>query len=266
MNKKGSMFIETALLFPAFLLTVLSLFVLIRLTAVEENTMRAFTEEGQKVSKEAYLTQLEILPESYTIELLEGIAHGTLLELRMLNRLNKEENMDLQDMEVDRFDYMFSEDDKSGLIRCSLSYWVDLSLPLRFQRQLEFEQRLFFRGFIGADRDGEGMGFDVMEDPGDPFTVYIFPRAGERFHQLDCRMIAVYPRETILSPSVRRQYAPCRLCDAASLPWGIKVYCFDTSGKAYHRGSCTIVERYVTGIDREEAIGRGYSPCSYCGG
>ena len=266
MNKKGALFVEAALIFPMFLLAILSICVLIRMIGVEENTMRSLAEEGQRISKEAYLTQLDIIPDNHSAEILEGILHGTLFEFRMLERLKSEERITLKDSHIDQFDYLYSEDGRSGLIYCSIKYGIELPLPLDFNRQLEFEQRLFFRGFIGADNDEEGMGFDVMEEPEGASIVYVFPRAGERFHQLHCRVIEVYPRETILSPSVRKKYAPCRLCDAAFLPWGSRVYCFETSGKVFHKGSCTTVERYVIGIEREEAIERGYSPCAYCGG
>ncbi len=265
MNKRGSLFVEASILFPMFLLAILSICVLIRIIGTEENTIRSFAEEGQKIAKEAYVTQLDVMPESYSIELLEGIVHGTLLELRMLERLKKEDQL-LKNPGIDRFSYLFSEGDRTGLIQCSIVYDIQLPMPLNFYRQLEFEQRLLFRGFIGAENHGEGMGFDSMEEPGDAEIVYVFPRAGERYHQLHCRIIEVYPREMILSPSLRKRYSPCKLCEADSLPWGSMVYCFDTSGRAYHKGSCSTVERYVIGVDREEAIENGFSPCAYCGG
>ncbi len=266
MNKKGSLFVETAITLPLFFLALLSICVLIRVIGTEENTMRSFAEEGQRVAKEAYLTRLDIIPEGYSVEIAEGIAHGTLLELRVLERLKKEESIFLKEPRIDQFEYLFAEKGNTGLIRCSMAYGVPLPLPANFQRKLEFEQSLFFRGFIGAENYNEGMGFDRMEEPDDPETVYVFPRAGERFHQLDCRIIEVFPIELVLSPGVRKRYAPCKLCDADTLPWGSRVYCFDTSGKAFHKGSCTTVERYVIGIDREEAIEKGYSPCAFCGG
>lgn len=279
MDKRGSLFVETALILPLFLLAILSISMLIRITAIEESTMRSFAEEGQKISEEAYLTQLDLLsgeldliskesnliPEEYEVAITEGLLHGALLELRILKRLG-EETVSLKNPSLNRFEYLYSDGKQSDLIHCGIKYGVELPLPLEFQRQLQFEQRLLFRGFIGAFGDGEGTGFEVMETQDDAFTVYVFPRAGERFHRLSCRMIEVYPREMILSPSVRRKYTPCKTCDADSLPWGCRVYCFDASGKAFHKGSCSTVDRYVIGIDREEAIEKGYSPCAYCGG
>ncbi len=265
MNKRGSLFVEAAILFPMFLLAILSICVLIRIIGSEENMVRSLTEEGHKIAKEAYVTQLDFIPESYSIELLEGIVHGTLLEFRMLERLKNEDKL-VKNPRIDRFEYLYAEGHQSGLIHCSIAYDILLPMPLSFHRQPEFEQRLLFRGFIGAENCGEGMGFDSMEEPDDASIVYIFPRAGERFHQLQCRIIEVYPRQMILSPSLRKKYTPCKLCNGDLMPWGSRVYCFDKSGRVYHKGNCTTVERYVVGIDREEAIENGYSPCAYCGG
>jgi hypothetical protein len=243
MNKKGSLFVETALILPLFLLAILSICVLIRITAVEENTMRSFAEEAQKIAKEAYLTRLDLNPEEPDLlpeeselipdgsdliseepdlipaehedKIVEGLIHGAIFELRILNRL-KEETVSLKDASLNRFEYLYSDEKTSGLIHCGIRYGVELPLPLEFHRQLQFEQRLLFRGFIGVSGDGEGMGFERMETQDDAFTVYVFPRAGERFHQLNCRVIEVYPRETVLSPTIRKQYSPCKICDAAS--------------------------------------------------
>ena len=281
MSKRGSLFVETAIVLPLFLLAVLSISILIRITAVEENTMRCFSEEAQKTLKEAYLTQLDLLPGQFDMDfsdpsdsydsiqqkgktgISEALVHGALLEFRIQSRL-KEETVSLKDASLNRFEYLYSDGEASGLIHCGFKYGVELPLPLDFHRQLQFEQRLLFRGFIGADENGEGMGFEAMETQDDANTVYVFPRAGERFHKSDCRIIEVYPKEMVLSPSVRKKYTPCKICDAEDLPYGFRVYCFDTSGKAFHRGSCSTVDRFVIGIDGEEAMEQGYTPCYYC--
>jgi hypothetical protein len=168
MSKRGSLFVETAIVLPLFLLAVLSISILIRITAVEENTMRCFSEEAQKTLKEAYLTQLDLLPGQFDMDfsdpsdsydsiqqkgktgISEALVHGALLEFRIQSRL-KEETVSLKDASLNRFEYLYSDGEASGLIHCGFKYGVELPLPLDFHRQLQFEQRLLFRGFIGAD-------------------------------------------------------------------------------------------------------------------
>ena len=59
MDKKGSLLIETAIILPLFLLAILSICILIRIIGTEENMMHSFAEEGKKIAKESYLTQLD---------------------------------------------------------------------------------------------------------------------------------------------------------------------------------------------------------------
>ena len=44
------------------------------------------------------------------------------------------------------------------------------------------------------------------------------------------------------------------------------VFCFFHSGEVYHRGDCPSVDKYYEKIQKREAISRGYSACSICGG
>lgn len=262
-NRKGSLFVEASIVFPMFLLAVISICTLIRVVGTEENTMRCFAEEGQKTAKELFLTQLDLLPEGY---IKEGEVHIDLLEFRTFRRIEKEESLKVKDLQLNRYRQIFNGARDDASVFCSLSYGIEIPLPLMFQRELQFEQRLLFRGFVGADNEGEGLGFDTMETPEGLSTVYVFPRAGEKFHQIDCRIIENYPKLMVLSADLKRKYNPCKLCGAGDLPWGSRVYCFDRSGKVYHKGSCTIVDKYIIGIDRDEAIEKGYTPCFYCGG
>jgi hypothetical protein len=122
------------------------------------------------------------------------------------------------------------------------------------------------RAFVGTNNKDEILSFDEMEKDENSVIVWIFPRAGERYHGPECSYINNEPKEVQLVASVRRDYAPCELCKPESVSDGNLVYCFSKSGKAYHLGSCFLVERYVIPIDEDEAKGQGYSSCSKCGG
>lgn len=257
-NKKGSLFVETSIILPFFLLAILSIAILIKAIGVEESTMGCFAEEGQRCAKEMYLTQIDESFESYETELFQDV----IFKHRTLKRLKDHELVELKNINIERFG--FRQD--PGIVNYRLSYEIDVPLPLSFRRGLKFEQTLLFRGFIGAENADGGLGFDEMERPDSLSSVYVFPRAGEKYHRFDCRVIDVYPVERILSPEIKRVYRPCKLCNASCLPWGCRVYCFEKNGKVYHRGSCTTVDRYVVEMDKEEAVEKGYTPCLFCGG
>lgn len=248
-GKKGSLFVETAVVLPFFLMAIITISLLVRVVAIEENTMLCFADESHKYAKEMYLTEFT------------HVFH----EERLLNRLNAVESARLKNERVEYRHSILHEKDL-GKTNAFLSYELEIPLPFSFKRELKLEQHLFFRGFIGADNPGEAMGFDAMETGESSSSVYVFPRAGERYHRIDCRVIDVYPVEKVLSKDLMKKYEPCKLCKAETLSPGCLVYCFDKCGKVYHKGSCVTVDRYVVEMDSEEAIEKGYTPCSFCGG
>jgi hypothetical protein len=110
------------------------------------------------------------------------------------------------------------------------------------------------------------MSFEAMEQGDAGGTVWVFPRAGERYHAEHCSYIDNNPRERLLDRTVRAQYSACQLCGAASAHEGDLVYCFPTTGRVFHTGDCYLVERYVIEIDRADAEKQGYTACAKCGG
>ena len=110
------------------------------------------------------------------------------------------------------------------------------------------------------------MPFEEMEEESGSVTVWVFPARGERYHKESCLFVSNEPREFVLTDQLRRNYAPCPICDSEELPNGSLVYCYPAYGESYHRGSCSQVDRYVVPMELEDAQSRGYTPCSKCGG
>ena len=100
--------------------------------------------------------------------------------------------------------------------------------------------------------------------PEDP--VWIFPQSGEKYHSKNCTYVKATVHSRILNASVRTRYAACSTCRSGDLPAGSIVWCFDGDDTAYHRGTCRTIDRHTAVIDRTEAIDKGYTPCSKCGG
>ncbi len=252
-EKRASIFVEAAIVLPVFFVAMISLTLTIRLAAVEANTMECFSSISRDYAKEMYLTG-------------RGPAQNYLYESRVKARIEQDEKLNLQNVRVENHLGGGRVLLDSGYVDASLMYEVNIALPLSFSRGISFQEHLAYRGFVGRQKGVEGFGFDEMEKSDNPNAVFVFPRAGERYHKADCRIIKVYPVEKILSPALKKQYKPCRLCKSGDLPYGSRVYCFESTGKVYHKGSCTTVDRYVVEMDRQEAIDKGYTPCAYCGG
>jgi hypothetical protein len=143
-------------------------------------------------------------------------------------------------------------------------YDVRFTLPQLFRKKEKVCDMALARAFVGKRYKDEKTTAEELEKDEDAKEVWIFPRAGEKYHKEDCGVIKVNPRERIKSPQVTKNYKPCPNCNAAAAPNGSLVYCFPDYGRAYHIGSCPSVDRYVTKTTEEEAKEEGYSPCSKC--
>lgn len=248
-SKRGFIAVEAAIILPIFLIGVLTFAYLIKLVTVQEAVMHAFTDEAKRLSAEASFYPIDPFFKS-----------------RLANRIYGENPIDVKNIDIDNYQYLYNISGAAGMISVDLNYQVDIRLPITFYNDLPIYEKLVFRGFIGAEEDWEPMPFEDMEKETDSQLVWIFPRAGGRYHGEDCTYISADPREMLLSGKVRSQYKPCSICKPSEIKNGNFVYCFIKSGEVYHRGSCPVVDRYVISIEKEEAIERGYTPCLKCGG
>lgn len=264
-SKRGSLIVEAAISLPIFVLAVLTLILIIRLIGCAENVMYYFAEEAGRVGKEAYVTNR--LTETAEIDPIAPVAVSGLPQMALQQRLRRclEENeaVHIEHLRVDQFIYLFPGVRLDGLITGRLTYEIELPLPASLNRRACFGERLLWRGFIGRTGSSSPLPYSQMEQNQPANPVYVFPKAGERFHASGCRIIAVDPVERILNAGIRRSYAACRLCQPQQAADGGIVYCFP-KGKSYHRGSCFLVKRYVVEMEKCDAEARGYTPCSFC--
>jgi hypothetical protein len=248
-SKRGSYTLEAAIFLPIFIIAVLTVAYLIKSIAVQENAFHALADETGKVAAEAALTP-------YPVFFKGDVAR----------RIAEENGGELENLRIARFDYRYGLGEYTEQIRVTIDYEVGVKLPAAFIRAIPVSDTILCRAFVGANNADVPMSAAELEEEKESRTVWIFPRSGTKYHGETCGYVAVYPKELLLSASVRRRYDPCKLCNPGSLPAGSLVYCFQTAGKAFHRGDCSSVDRYVVPIELEEAETRGYTPCLKCGG
>jgi hypothetical protein len=248
-SRRGSFTLEAAIFLPIFILAALTVAYLIKLIAVQENAFHAFADETRKVAAEASLSPYPLF-----------------FKGDVLARIGEENGGELENLRLSRFDYRYGFGEYTEQIRVTIDYDIGVKLPAALIRAIPVSDTILCRAFVGATNADVPMSNEEMEEEKTSRTVWIFPRAGTKYHGETCSYIAVYPKELLLGEGVRRRYAPCKLCDPGSLPAGSVVYCFQSAGKAFHRGDCSSVDRYVTPIELEEAEARGYTPCAKCGG
>lgn len=244
-GKRGSVFVEAAIFLPVFLVALLTLALFMRIVAIEETAVHILSDEARTFS---------VMPVRF---------HFTRESER---RLQSAWGRNLQKVRVSELRTEMSEGGTEDLVRARLSYEIKLPLPIPLLKDAEESSQLVFRQFTGKKAWDEPMDFSEMEREGEDSRVWVFPRAGERYHNKRCSFIAVDPERKLLSQQIRKKYSPCALCHPQELPDGSAVYCFPRSGEAYHRQSCMSVSRYVVEMDRQAAEQRGYTPCRKCGG
>lgn len=249
LGKKGFLTVEAAIFLPIFIIGVLTFAYLIKFMSVQEAVFHSFSDEAKVLSAEASIYPLA----------------APLFELNLKNRIYDENKDNISSVDLDHFQYLYHTHGMSGMISMDLNYDVNIKLPIPFYKNLPVSESLVIRGFVGNEEKEEPLPFEEMETCTESDPVWIFPRAGEKYHRESCPYITSEPRQLILSQQIRRKYKPCSICDSKNLLNGSLVYCFQT-GEYFHAGSCPIVDKYVISIEKETAIKRGYTACTKCGG
>lgn len=247
-NKKGYMTLEAAVFLPVFIIGILTLGYFIKIFSTSENVTHAMLDETGHLAAQAY-----------------GIKTAPFFPAALQQRL-KEENSHTKSMQVRDFYYLYRDGKHDGVISAECRYEMDLSLPLDFSKGIQRESRIKCRGFIGNDNSGIPMAFEEMERNGDADFVWIFPMWGQKFHGDTCIYVKNQAKQMVLTPALKKRYRACQLCDSETSYIGSYVYCFTDTGQVYHKESCKQVDKYVIEIEKEDALAKGYSPCSKCGG
>jgi hypothetical protein len=175
-----------------------------------------------------------------------------------------EENKDLDHVYIESFKYLYKYAGKEDLIGIRVSGNIKIKLPIVFQDMVDISDTLFFRAFTGKEFILDSPDFEDMEEEEESRPVWVFPTAGEKYHEEDCSYINVAAKQALLNSSIKAKYKPCSHCDPGGLEPGSVIYYFESSGGVYHKGSCFIVDRYVISMELKDAEKKGYGPCSKC--
>lgn len=274
-SKKAFVVVEAAIFLPIFIIALVTIGYVLRGVGTTETVMHCLVNQGKKLSVEAYVKnknyeeffELESGPEYQPLKRLtrEWLSQGTLL-LRVQRQLREETGNWIQNLDVAQFKENYEQDGRNALTMISLKYTLPIPVPSIFVSEMNFQERIVFRAFVGKNSFGQVRSFSEMELEKDAETVYVFPRAGERYHGKSCRILRQISQKTLLSLQLKKKYDPCKTCQPQTMPMGSIVYVFKDSGEVYHRGSCSSVQRFVIPMEKEEAEQKGYTPCHICGG
>ena len=247
-STRGFYTLEAAIFLPIVLLAVLSLGYFMRIDGMWEKCMHGAVDESAAVAAKAY-----------------GGTVSPALGRKVKDRI-KEDSPELDHVEIKGMRLIHSDLYADRVTSYRIEAKEQLELPLGFQREFSFQAGIKFRGFVGLKKTVSPLGTQGLETHEAQNPVCIFPHSGEKYHGEGCTYVKASVEPATLTESLKGKYDTCSLCDSESLPSGSIVFCFQGEGTAYHRGTCGTIKRRTIVIDRSEAVERGYSPCSKCGG
>ena len=247
-EKKGYVTLEAAVFLPVFILAVVSFVSFINIFSILENIYYSTFEEVSRAASKASVVKA-------------APALGYTLKSRV-----ESDNPAVCGSEIEKIRYLYFDGNLDNMIAVDGKYTIDIDLPLGFGHEFTLTSSVKCRGFTGLRADGDPMSYDEMESEGIWDPVWIFPMSGEKYHGGTCTYVKANAREMVLTGEMQRKYEPCSLCNAAGVQTGSYVYCFIENGTVYHTDNCRQVQRYTLEINREEAVNKGYRPCSKCGG
>lgn len=250
-NKRGNIAIEAAIVLPMVILGILTLAYMIKINTLEESCSSIATDELRLISMQSYTDLGKI----------ESVFFPKKLEARL-----KEYQPIGSDIEISDFKYLYKAGKKDNLISFKYEYGVSLNFPISFYDRVQGENYFIGRAFVGTNKYDTENGFTEMELTEESEPVFVFPVAGEKYHDGDCTYVKSSTRRALLSKGMKKKYKTCSLCNSEKLKEGCIILYFPKSGGAYHDAKCPTVDKYVVEIEKKEAIERGYRPCSKCGG
>lgn len=248
-KQDGFLLVETAVVLPVFIIAVITIGYVIIVIGTMETLNHAVCDEMSNLAAHSYKAEAS------------AIGFKGALKKRVENDAPR-----LSNVSIDEFGYLFSDSEADELISVEISGHVDFDLPLRLYGGTDIRQQWLTRAFKGTRSRVRCMPFDEMGYDGDSVLVYVFPDSGTKYHAKNCTYVEAHVSQMILGNDIMKNYSPCRVCHAESLKAGNTVYCFLKYGGAYHRGNCRTIDRYTMSMPKEDAVEKGYVPCSKCGG
>lgn len=248
---KGSMALEGSMVFPIFLLFIMTVLLSLEVVRLQSNMQQALHQTGNAYAFTGYQMKYENMPGINADDHIKGYMREQLFPYLCLS--GGEEGIGIQD---------FSTVEINGLVHLKVNYGIK-----PFIYWLPMGEILFEDEYIGHGWTGYFGNEDINNLEQEDLCVYI-TRTGSRYHKAyDCTYLRI-PVKAISSEQVENirndsggKYHACERCG----PGGKGTVYITSDGSRYHgRADCSSLKRTVYMIGLSKA--QGYKPCSKCGG
>ena len=234
-SKRGSYIVEAAITLPLFLIAVLVMSSVILMYACIESSSFAAAGELRRCSAEAIYADTSVM-----------------LPYRLKKEI-KENSSRVESARVTDFGYRVSRWGQDDLIALTIDMRLRSPNPLGIRASADYDLALVTRAYVGKVRNNPAMSADELSGT-------------EKYHSKGCGFLTAASTSGVLTGSIRAKYRPCPLCGSGRASSGARIYYFPSAGEAYHLSGCSALQRNYVEIDKKDAIERGYTPCSKCGG
>lgn len=246
-SRKGSYIVEAAIVLPVFLVAVIVMnSVILMYACIESSSFTAACELRRSSAEAAFSDTSALLP------------------FRLKSELESEHSQ-IHTTRVTDYGYRVSRWGQDELIALTIDMDLRTANPLGLKARAEYDLSLVTRAYVGKIRDNPAMTADELAG-GNAEPVFIFPKRGEKYHSAGCGFLTAASTSGVLTSSVRAKYKSCPLCRSGSAENGSRIYYFPAAGEDYHLSGCPSLQRNYIEIDKKDALERGYTPCSKCGG
>lgn len=246
-TKKGSYLVESAITLPLFLIAVIVMSSVVLMYACIEDCTFITANELRRGAAEA------------------AVADTSALIPFRVKRNCMDDHSRVASVRTSDYGYRTSRWGQDELIALTVRLRLESPNPIGINSKADYELSLVTRAYVGKIRNVEAMTVSEMSGE-DAEPVYIFPKRGERYHSKGCSFLKAASCSATLTTSIRRKYSACPLCGSRNASYGSLVYYFPAAGESYHLPGCSSLSRNYIEIDKKDAVARGYSPCSKCGG
>lgn len=247
-TKRGSYIVEAVLVLPVFILAVIMLMSIIPVMGQCENVYFSVCDEMRKESVKAVYAPEPVTPAMRTAE-------------RIRN-----ENRDVTACSINTIKYLYASRGMTDLITMEGKVTLEKKSLFSLYGRTEYDVSVTGRAFTGTNGKNTCLDEDEFKKKKKAEPVYVFPEYGEKYHKKNCTYLNACCEKRILNSALKKKYKPCKACRAGKARNGTTVYCFSKEGEVYHLGNCRHVKKAFVEMEKEDAIRKGYTPCSKCGG
>lgn len=244
---RGSYIVEAAITLPLLFIAVIVMSSVILMYACIESCNFTAASELRRSSAEAIYADT-----------------SALLPYRLKHEISSEHSQ-IDSLRVVDYGYRVSRWGQDELIALTVDMRLRTRNPIGIRAHADYDLAMVTRAYVGKIRDNPPMSADEMSGA-DAEPVYIFPKRGEKYHSAGCGFLTAASTSGVLTGSVKSKYKSCPICGSGRASPGARIYYFPAYGDDYHLPGCSALQRNYVEIDKKDAIERGYTPCSKCGG